>query len=150
MAGVFQREPGVWMVAFLRRTQGGRWRWWRLFTCAGFRHVMAFREGAAGTVVLVNPRSDFIEVGSGVADAAHFAIGLQQRLGAVVLVAPVFAAPAERVLPVVGNCVQTVKDLLGLRAPFVFTPRQLHRCLLRRGAVELAVLMRQQETKEAV
>ncbi len=145
MAGMFGAVPCVWMVAFTGHAPGSRWRWWRLFTSPGFRHVMAFRAGAAGTVVLVNPRSDFTEVGSGVIDVTHFAIGLQQRLGARVLVAPVLPRPAERVLPVVGNCVQAVKDVLGLRAPFVWTPRQLHRRLVQLGAVEIATREQQQE-----
>lgn len=42
--------------------------------------------------------------------------------------------PKAPPLPV-GSCVAVVKHAIGLRAPFVQTPRQLARALRRRGAV---------------
>lgn len=61
----------------------------------------------------------------------------QIEAGVWTLCLPAGAVPPPPACPPVlpHSCVGVVKHALGLRAPLVLTPRQLHRALRRRGAV---------------
>jgi len=111
----------------------------RQFGSPGFRHVWAFGDFAgheAGPLtVLVDPLAGRLDV-----RVMQQPIGVVSRRvlaqGGRVVVAEVEQPPQPRWLPM-WSCVEVIKWLLGLRAPCVLTPRQLHQHLMRRGGIEV-------------
>jgi hypothetical protein len=124
----------MWFVVFPGRSGLTRPTWWQRPLHPGYRHVYAVRaEGADATMA-------FSHCGS-VLDAGviHEPIGafLRSRMesqAAFALALPAPSAPRRAVLRGPMSCVEVVKGLLGIRAPWIVTPRQLARHLRRAGA----------------
>jgi len=106
--------------------------WWTRFLSPGFRHCLAVVDEGRRWLV-VDPLTTRTEVRR--IDRATVP-DLPRRLEALgLIVVPVRARPARRPLPRrPRTCVEVVKRALGIDAPLVVTPRQLHRRLVREAA----------------
>lgn len=98
----------------------------------GFRHCFAvLRRG--GAWVVVDPLAHRLAVDlapASLARDAEMVAALYRARGLTALVVPV-AEPPRRLAPLRPfTCVEAVKRLIGRRAPWVFTPAQLHAHLL--------------------
>ncbi|MFO1129306.1 MAG: hypothetical protein U1E66_12840 [Rhodospirillales bacterium] len=99
---------------------------------AGFRHCfVAVRHG--NHWIICNPFSHYTDLsvvhGSSVGELAEW-----YRRHGLRVVETVAAMPPPRCAPLRPfTCVEAVKRALGLRAPWIFTPRQLYRHLVRQG-----------------
>lgn len=105
-------------------------KWLRPLT-PGFRHcfVAVRREGCW---VVCNPLSHLTDVDV-VAALPVATLAAWYRERGFIVVETEVVRPPPRLAPVRPfTCVEAVKRILGLRAPWVFTPRQLHRYLIAR------------------
>jgi hypothetical protein len=126
--GVSRRRP----IATVGFSDGAAFAWQRALLAPGFRHCfVALNDGAAWLLhdPLV-PRTELVllPVEPNFDLAAHWrAHGLRA--------VTVRLAPASRRFwwPAPFTCVEAVKRVIGLRAPFVLTPRQLHDALEKIG-----------------
>lgn len=116
-----------WYLVF---TEIDHAHWWDRWLAPGFRHVYAFRQTPEGWLY-INPRTDYTEIALEPYLNDNPANGFQVVSEGPVTVLNVLAAvPKHRlrcrwfVGPV--TCVEIIKSLLGIRAFFVFTPRQLY------------------------
>lgn len=110
-------------------------RWWDVFTRPGFRHVWVLtrQPDVGGTIVLRTAFDAFSPVWSPrpIEDVARDLLAENAPARALVYASEF----RDRLLPrPFFTCVELAKLALGLRAPFVFTPRQLFRLLRSRGA----------------
>lgn len=110
-----------------------RW-WWEPFRHAGFQHVFAILPMRQGSVV-VNGLADGVTIEWADLPAGDCALAFLRQF------------PGTRILMVVDRntggvyvpfepmtCVTVVKAALGVRAPWVLSPRGLYHCLTDRGA----------------
>lgn len=103
---------------------GSHWLSWVLKP--GFRHVFAVVDSGEHWI-MVDPR-DGVPIIEAVADASFDLAAFYREEGYAVLdVVPPGQGPWGPFF--ISNCVGAVKAVLGLRAPFVFTPYQLYRRL---------------------
>ena len=123
------RQDGALFVLFIPRMREAAW-WARGLA---YQHCYTAQDaGAAGTLVLTHEgrhlRQALLEEPVG----THLRRLITAKDAMVVLPAPIGAPPAPMLRPPM-TCVEVVKATLGLRAPWIVTPRQLARHLLRRG-----------------
>lgn len=126
---VFERDAGR-PEAF--RAYRSPW-WVRIWTDAEFRHVWAFGESrvGAGTIVVQSLGTMLIVDWHPMnADEAAEAVAAQGHR-----VVRVAGSVRQCYLPRVSQCVTDTKRLLGIRAWWIWTPRQLWRYVHRRGLV---------------
>jgi hypothetical protein len=118
-----ERGDKIAVVAF---ADAERPRWLRLFA-KGFRHCFALVR-ISGRWVLIDPMSHWTDVavlaevanGAGADDMVRI---LEAR--GLAAIACAVAEPERRgAFPAPYTCVETVKRVLGIRAPWVWTPRQ--------------------------
>lgn len=116
---VFTGETGLKALGLLRR---------------GFRHCfVAVLQG--GRWVTVDPLAHRIWVAADVPEAVDLP-GFWRRSGFTTVELVLDEPPVPRRLPLAPlTCVSVVKRVIGLRAPFVLTPYQLHRRLARTEGV---------------
>ena len=106
--------------------------WWLRFFPRGFRHCFALIRHA-GRWVVVNPMSHWTEISvlpeaADHADAQDIVRALADKNIRATVCA--VAEPARRALPPTPfTCVETVKRIVGVRAPWVLTPAALARFL---------------------
>jgi hypothetical protein len=139
-------DPQLWILIFKGDVAGevvpddGRrrwWRWWRLFTRPGWRHVLALAAiGAApdAQTVVVNPVAGRMLV---TIDPRPLGEAVRDELaaGSWALAVPVPAGLAQApVYRPIYTCAGVMAHLVGLRSWRVLTPRQLYRRLRREGA----------------
>ena len=104
---------------------------WGRVLAPGFRHC--FAAVAAGPCwITADARGGALHV-SAVAGATYDLAGFYRRHGFTVVVLMDMVASGRRPPLLAATCVGATKWLLGIHAPFVFTPRQLHRHLVRSG-----------------
>ena len=133
--------PGRVFVVFVPRAAAERPHWWHGLLDRFRVHVVAVWQAGApgGSVALsLNHRGRRLLVeplgGMSAEDAAR---GLMWAWGAEALVVRAAAAPGAALRPPM-TCVEAVKALLGIVDWRVWTPRQLRRALIRRGARALS------------
>lgn len=126
--------PAQWVVAFPADAALLRPAWWACLLRRDRRHVVAFRALTPGHTLLVNHTGTVLAVEVLPQSADAFAEMLQAQHGAVLLAPPPAAARSGPALRGPMTCVEAVKALLGIRAPFVLTPEQLACHLVRAGA----------------
>lgn len=97
-----------------------------------FQHVYAMKKSQGGQFwIVVNPLSEYTEVDMiPVSEYPH--IRLYTGEDAVILPVESNIKHKERWTLCVINCVEIVKSLLGIRAFWVFTPKQLYNYLTSR------------------
>lgn len=133
----------TWLVVFRDSERRGA-GWWRIFTRPGYRHVFAIAERAGGTVI-VNAMSHRLDADWIALPIGSYARELLERHGCWI-VAYTTSIPPRPVHRPICTCVEIVKAVLGIRAPWVLTPWQLYRWLRRRGAaVVLPLSLPQQQ-----
>ncbi len=126
-----ERPTGGEKIAVIAFTDARR-PWWLRFFPRGFRHCFALVRDA-GRWVVVNPMSHWTEISvlpeaADGADAQDVVRALAQKNIRAAVCA--VAEPARRTLPPTPfTCVEAVKRILGLRAPWVLTPAALARFL---------------------
>jgi hypothetical protein len=118
-------------IAVVAFADADRPRWLRGLA-KGFRHCFALVR-TSGRWVLIDPMSHWTDVAllAEAADGAS-AADLVRTLEArgIKAIACAVAEPERRASPLAPyTCVEAVKRVLGIRAPFVWTPRQLFRFL---------------------
>ena len=118
-------------IAVVAFADAERPRWLRLLA-KGFRHCFALVR-SSGRWVVINPMSHWTDVAvlaenADGATADEMVRTLEER--GLAAVACAVAEPAPRAWPpALFTCVEVVKRILGIRKPFVLTPRQLFRLL---------------------
>lgn len=126
-----ERSTGGGKIAVIAFTDARR-PWWLCFFPRGFRHCFALVRDA-GRWVVVNPMSHWTEISvlpeaADGADAQDIVRALAHKNIRAAVCA--VAEPARRTLPPTPfTCVEAVKRILGLRAPWVLTPAALARFL---------------------
>ncbi len=111
------------------------WVWTRGLTSPGWRHVMLLRDYQATASILLNPMAHYLQMSPYPAPAIEVALGLLEHGASIVRV---FTRPQWAYNPRgLHTCVSVVKHALGVRAPWVWTPKQLHQYLIRQGAEPL-------------
>ena len=135
----FKRVAAVsekWWVVFL--TTPDRQHWWDLVTHPDMRHCLAFREISPGLVLMVDPRSDYVQMDT----IAGWPDQLVQRFlasGARVLEYMTHDPDARKTHHRFGNtCASVLAYQFGI-AEVIFKPHGLFAALVKRGARELAV-----------
>jgi hypothetical protein len=113
------------VIVFHGRGQG----WWAPFLSAGFHHCfISVLDEARGTWIRCDGRAGLPEFRTEA--AADFDLAEFYRAAGYAVVALENHQPLPPRTPLMlGTCVGAVKRVLGLRAPFVFTPKQLYRRL---------------------
>lgn len=123
-AGTPAAPPAAWVVF-----RGEAPLWWLRGLRPGFRHCLALLNDGRHWLV-VDPLAPFTDVAVLDLPPDHDLPGWYRELGLTVV-----AAPVRRGLTPAPwgpfTCVEAVKRLLGLHAPLVLTPWQLHRHLTR-------------------
>ncbi len=126
-----KRLAGSGKIAVIAFTDARR-PWWLRFFPKGFRHCFAVVRDA-GRWVVVNPMSHWTEISvlpeaADAADAQDVVRALADKNIRATVCA--VAEPARRTLPPTPfTCVEAVKRILGVRAPWVLTPAALARFL---------------------
>lgn len=124
----------TWFVAFLPARALERQAWWLRGLHRGYAHAVLCAGTAQNTTWLLDHRGTRLHVHLLPMAVAAFLRHLQDQAAAWVLAVPQAGAPGpDRALargPM--SCVETIKAALGIRAPWVLTPRQLARHLRRR------------------
>lgn len=117
--------PAAWVVF-----RGEAPLWWLRALKPGFRHCLALLNDGRHWVVL-DPLAPFTDLA--VLDLApdHDLPGWYRAAGLTVVAAPVRRGLTRPAPWAPFTCVEAVKRLLGLHAPLVLTPWQLHRHLTR-------------------
>ncbi|WP_114393160.1 hypothetical protein [Oleisolibacter albus] len=118
------------LVVFCDSEAGGLW-WLRLLK-PGFRHVFVALEDGAHWIT-VDPLSPHTDVAVQPVPAGFDLAGWFRRQGMTVVQTRLCRPPARPLPPAPFTCVEAVKRILGLWAPAVLTPWQLHRHLVRAG-----------------
>jgi hypothetical protein len=126
-------RPDVWLVAFVPAPAMARLAWWQRPLAAGFKHCFAFRAAGQDFTELVDHTGRFLNLTVLPCAADDFAAQLLAEGMTVHIVAPMPAA-AQAILRGPMTCVEVVKAVLGIGAPWIITPRQLAAHLERRGA----------------
>lgn len=130
-----QAAGAVWFVAFPSSRAMTRTSWWVRFLRPGYRHCLACRPIGDAQTLVVNHTGRRLVVDLAPMNAGVFLRELMESAGAWVLAAQAEdEGPGGAMLRGPMTCVETVKAALGIRAPFVITPRQLARHLTRNGA----------------
>ncbi|CAO3417695.1 hypothetical protein [Azospirillum doebereinerae] len=117
--------PAAWVVF-----RGDAPLWWLRALRPGFRHCLALLNDGRHWVV-VDPLAPFTDVAVLDLPATHDVPGWYRDLGLTVVAAPVRRGLIRPAPWGPFTCVEAVKRLLGLHAPLVLTPWQLHRHLTR-------------------
>lgn len=124
----------AWCVVFsARRMDPAPCRWLRWLHPA-FQHAFAFRALTPESTLVVNQVGAAMQVEVAPLAVDAFLRGLTKDGGRTVLLD---TRPAPRAMPFLRGpmtCVETVKSLLGIRAWWLITPRQLYRRLRADGA----------------
>lgn len=124
----------AWIIVFPGPRAVEHAPWWARLLAPGYRHVLACRPAGEGRTLLVEQRGTHLAVEVLPMPAGAFVRGLLDAAQGWALLAEAAPGPARPRLRGPLTCVEACKALLGLRAPFVLTPRQLARFLRRRGA----------------
>ena len=107
--------------------------WWLRVLRPGFRHCfVALNDG--GHWVVVDPLAPFTDVAVLGLPAEYDLPDWFRGLGMIVVPAPLRRGLTRPAPWGAFTCVEAVKRVLGLHAPFVLTPWQLYRRLTRPGA----------------
>lgn len=106
----------------------GHGRLTRLLT-PGFRHCFVCLLDSRGTWVSLDGRNGIPELRAEAAATFDLA-GFYRDRGMTVIEIHGLSRRSPRMPLMLGTCVGATKRVLGLRAPFVFTPRQLYRRLI--------------------
>lgn len=114
-------------------------RWWHAFTAPGYRHVFAWRaDGEDGTLVVNSLHRELEVIREPLGFAEWTRRQVVERQVWALLVPPRAAPPPPYHPPLAPlTCVEVVKHALGIRAPWIWTPRQLARALRRHGATPI-------------
>ncbi|MBM3565407.1 MAG: hypothetical protein FJX42_04755 [Alphaproteobacteria bacterium] len=117
-------------IAVIAFTDAMRPRWLR-FLAPGFRHCLALVRDA-GRWTVINPMSHWTEItplpAADGLDADDIAALLKAK-GVAARVAAIVEPERRTAWPAPFTCVEAIKRLLGLRAPWVLTPAALARYL---------------------
>lgn len=110
--------------------------WWLRALKPGFRHCflalpVAVSDGAWW--ITIDPMAHRTEIALQPVGPAFDLAGWYRERGLTVVAAPIVEPPPRPAPWRPLTCVETVKRILGLRAPGVWTPWQLYRHLLRKG-----------------
>jgi len=126
---------GAWFVVFPRRRIGlARTAWWMRALRPGWRHCFAARPFAQATLVLEHAGTQ-LDVTLDPAPTGEVLRRCIEETDALVLLVPDRDVEPRAAMRGPMTCVEVVKATLGIRAPFVLTPRALFRHLRRhRGA----------------
>lgn len=117
--------PRAWVVF-----SGAAELWWLRLLRRGFRHCfVALDDGRHWTVI--DPLAPFTDVAVLDREAVPDLPGWFRGLGLTVVPAPVRRGSTRPAPWAPFTCVEAVKRVLGLRAPYVLTPWQLHQRLTR-------------------
>ena len=108
--------------------------WWLHGLHPGFQHCFAFRDAGNGTTLIVNQVGTRMQCEVAPLGMADMVLDLTACGGRCVLLVIRTPAPAGPYLRGPMTCVETVKALLGIRAWWILTPRQLYRRLRREDA----------------
>jgi hypothetical protein len=129
-----------WIVAFFPARGLRRPGWWSALLHPAYRHVVAFRGATTGSVI-VNQEGVTLQADFAPYPPDFIARRLAEEAGAVMLAVWDERQRAEPRGALRGpmTCVETVKALLGIRKPFLLTPRQLARHLARAGAPRVLI-----------
>jgi len=131
-----------WFVAFSARRNAPDAPRWLHGLHRGYQHVFAYREleipVGEGRVLkhtlIVNQVGAAMQCDVAPISVAQFAQNLAKQ-GRWVLMDIRPVPPLRPYLRGPMTCVETVKSLLGIRSPWILTPRQLSRRLRRDGAI---------------
>ena len=116
------------LVVFVGRADVGWLRWLR----PGFRHCfVALDDGAAW--LTVDPLLHRLEVRATGLPCSFDLASEYRRMDLAVLEMAPHPVPLRRAPLGLFTCVETAKRLLGIRAPWVITPWQLYRFIVRRN-----------------
>ncbi len=111
---------------------------WQRLLSPGYQHVWACRAASESQTLAINHAGSLLQVEIVEMPISAFLADRQATQTAWIMAVEASAAPPVAGLRGPLTCVEVVKALLGIRAPFVLTPRQLARHLVRRmGAVAL-------------
>lgn len=123
------RQDGARFVLFIPRMAEAAW-WARGLA---YQHCYTAEDaGAAGTLVLTHEGRHLRQVLLEEPVGVHLRRLIAAKDAVVLLPPAIAAAPAPMLRPPM-TCVEVVKATLGIGAPWIVTPRQLARHLLRRG-----------------
>lgn len=102
--------------------------WWLRFLKSGFRHCFALVQDA-GRWIVVDPMLHKTDINVAACESTFDLPQWLRARGYRVIRAPIFMSPPRALMPAPFTCVEAVKRIIGLRAPWVFTPWQLYRHL---------------------
>lgn len=144
--GILALDPPLYARALV--IFGGRCGvWWLRWLKPGFRHCFAAVDDGRQWLT-VDPLLHRLEIrATGLGSDFDLAAAYRAMNLVVVFVAP--SAVRRRTVPIgLFTCVETVKRLLGFRAPWILTPRQLHRFLERRNFRAARAIHKANRTKQ--
>ena len=131
------RDPIDWYIVFEEVDSAS---WWNIFLKSGYSHVYAIRWDGFNWIK-VEPRLGYVDVNILLEPDALEIVHSKS----VVILHTVVWRDCTRIRVPWGfgaiNCVETMKSLLGIRAPFLWTPWQLSKYLRAQHGVTI-------ETKE--
>lgn len=142
-ARALHQRPDLWVVAFVPASALAALTWWQ-HLLTGYRHVFAFRACGPEVTEVVNHTGRLLDFTVQPLPASELAARLAAEGMHLVATAPQVGGP-RALLRGPMTCVEVVKALLGLRAPFVVTPRGLAAHLARRGA-QIVITAERQES----
>jgi hypothetical protein len=132
-------EAAPWLVVFpLRAARAVPPAWWARPLRPGWRHCLACCADGAGSLVVEHVGTHLVAQHWGLPVGALVA-EMQESLTAMVLLVPPPAARHGAALRAPLTCVEAVKAVLGIRAPWVLTPRALFDHLRRRHGARVVL-----------
>jgi hypothetical protein len=125
-------EARTWFVAFPNPHAVTGGAGWRRLLAPGYRHVWACRAIGADHTLALNHAGSLLQVELVALPIGAFLADRQRAQAAWLLAVQASTPPPAAALRGPMTCVEAVKALLGIRAPFLLTPRQRARHLVRR------------------
>jgi hypothetical protein len=145
MDGATSRD-GLWFIAFPGDAALTCVPWWARFLRGGFRHCLACQAAGDGHTLVVDFRGTQMRVAVEPVPIGVFLRCMQDAAMSWIIAVEGTGAPPRAALRPPMTCVETCKALLGIRAWWIITPRQLARHLHKKGGKPVLPITRGRPT----
>jgi hypothetical protein len=127
-------DSQYWLVAFPAQTFGAPPPWYLRRLNPRWRHCLALRMAGPDATLIAEHLGSFTRLEIQPRKLGDALRELQRANAALILLVPEQRPVAQSMMRGPLSCVEFVKALLGIRRPWIVTPRQLYRHLRRLGA----------------
>jgi hypothetical protein len=127
-------DSQYWLVAFPAQTFGPPPPWYLRRLDARWRHCLALRMVGPDATLIAEHIGSFTRLEIQPRKLGDAIRELQEKNAALILLVAEQRPEARAMMRGPLSCVEFVKALLGIRRPWIVTPRQLYRHLRRLGA----------------